>query len=586
MEKNKVIDPLFLDVAETLAATIQQTFQITTAADELAQEFSIPPQIELGHLAFPCFLLAKSAQKKPNEIATALVEPLKKHSLFCEVKSVGPYLNLYLQSEALGRLVLQPILSQSIFARPSLKIQPVMVEYSQPNTHKELHVGHMRNLCFGLSLVELLKYSGRPVIATTFPGDVGTHVAKCLWFLKYHNTSPTPESHQGVWLGKMYSAAHNKLEDERGTPQEEINRQQLTDILKQLEQKNGEFYELWKITRQWSIDLMKSVYHWAGVTFDHWYWESDVDSPSVEWVQKLYAEGRLQISEGAVGYDLESEKLGFCLLLKSDGNGLYATKDLELARRKFTQFNPSRCVVVVDMRQELHFKQVFAVFKKLGFVSEAERCFHLKYNFVELPDGAMSSRKGNIVPITDLIEQMKAHVKLNYLARYENEWTPQEIETTSDMVAQGAIKYGMNVMDMNKKIVFKMEDWLKLDGESGPYIQYTHARINSLLTKYPVEQSVIFSPELLKENIELELILKLAYFNRVVESCAQNLRTAPLCTYLYELAKVFNSFYHDCPIGKLEDKALRQARLLLSKSTQSVLSRGLSLLAIPAPQKM
>jgi arginyl-tRNA synthetase len=217
---------------------------------------------------------------------------------------------------------------------------------------------------------------------------------------------------------------------------------------------------------------------------------------------------------------------------------------------------------------------------------QAERCLHLKYNFVELPDGAMSSRKGNIVPITDLIEQMKAHVKSTYLSRYENDWAPQDIEETSDMVAQGAIKYGMNSMDMNKKIVFKMEDWLKLDGESGPYIQYTHARINSLLEKNPVDKSVAFKGEYFKEPIELELLLKLAQFNRIVESCAQNLRTAPLCTYVYELAKVFNSFYHDCPIGKLEDLEHRKARLELSRATKEVLAVGLGLLAIPAPQKM
>ena len=257
----------------------------------------------------------------------------------------------------------------------------------------------MRNLCFGYSLILLFKYCGNNVITATFPGDVGTHVAKCLWFLKYHNQEPIPETGKGEWLGRMYSLAKNKLEDEKGSPKEDKNREQLTEILKQIEQKEGEFFDLWKETREWSIELMNKVYDWAGVDFDQWYWESDVDSESVKLVKKLYEEGKLVEDQGAIGLNLEDEKLGFAMFLKSDGNGLYSTKDLELARRKFADFNPQENIVVVDMRQELHFKQVFTAFEKLG-LGDASKCKHLKYNFVELPDGAMSSRKGNIIPIT------------------------------------------------------------------------------------------------------------------------------------------------------------------------------------------
>ncbi|MBY0385535.1 arginine--tRNA ligase, partial [bacterium] len=393
-----------------------------------------------------------------------------------------------------------------------------------------------------------------------------------------------PQTGKGEWLGKMYSLAHNKLEDERGTPQEETNRQQLTAILKELEQKNGSFYDLWKETRQWSIELMQALYQWADVHFDVWYWESEVDSDSVQSALKLYDQGLLTKSEGAIGLDLEAEGLGFCLLVKTDGNGLYATKDVELARKKFATYNPSRSIYVVDMRQELHFKQVFAVLKKIGF-EQADLCYHLKYNFVELPDGAMSSRKGNIVPIMELIHKMREHVKQNYLERYKNEWSQDEVEKTADMVAHGAIKYGMNVMDPNKKIIFKMEEWLRLDGESGPYIQYSYARIQSLLNKITLsEKSPDFST--LETSIEKELILKLAQFNKTAENCAQNLKTSILCTYLYETAKLFNSFYHECPIGKLEDVKLQQARLALAKATGELLKKGLELLGIPAPQRM
>lgn len=578
------LDPLYKRTAEELKTLLDKK-GITLSIQQIAGDFSEPPNPDLGHLAFPCFKFAKQWGKKPNEIAAELATELKS-PLFTEAQGAGPYLNVFFSPETLGALVAEKVLSGELLNVPALKIEPVLIEYSQPNTHKELHVGHMRNLCLGNALVRILRYSGRPVVANTFPGDVGTHVAKCLWYLKYHNqTQPTP-GQEGEWLGRMYSTANNKLEDERGTPQEDANRQQLTEILKQLEQKSGEFYDLWKKTKPWSEALMKKLYDWADVKFDAWYWESDVDSASVALVKQLFKEGKLQESQGAIGVDLEAEKLGFCLLLKTDGNGLYATKDVELARRKFEQYNPSQSVYVVDMRQELHFKQVFAVLKHIGLGALAEKSFHLKYNFVELPDGAMSSRKGNIVPINTLIEQMHEHVKTNYLNRYKGEWSDEDIEKTADMVTQGAIKYGMNAMDPNKKIVFKMDEWLKLEGESGPFIQYSHARIQSLLEKVQVDTTGVVDFSKLTEKSELQLLVKLAQFNKVVESGAQNLKTAQLCAYLFDVSKLFNSFYHDCPIGKLEDQVLKKSRAALAKATGLVLKQGLALLGIPAPNKM
>lgn len=584
--QHNYLDPLYLSTAEQLKTILERKGMTDLTVQGLAKDFSEPPQSEMGHVAVPCFLMAKALKKKPIEIANELESELKRSPLFSNVKAVGPYLNLFFSAESLGQNVIEPALSGKLFQVPKLDIGPIMVEYSQPNTHKELHVGHMRNLCLGNALVRLLKYSGRPVVANTFPGDVGTHVAKCLWYMTNYkqNETPTP-GNEGEWLGRLYSEANNLLEEQRGTPKEETNRQELTAILKELEQKSGKYYELWKTTREWSITLMNEVYKWADVQFDEWYWESDVDAQSVAWAKKLFAEGKLQQSEGAIGLDLEAEKLGFCLLIKSDGNGLYATKDLELARRKFEKHKPSQNIYVVDMRQELHFKQVFAVFKHVGYVEEAAKCFHLKYNFVELPDGAMSSRKGNIVPIKDLIVQMNEHVTTNYLKRNEEE-LGADIPYIADQVTQGAIKYGMNAMDPNKKIVFKMDEWLKLDGESGPYIQYAHARIMSLLAKNQVSLEGPIAYDTLKEPSELALLVKLAQFNKVIESSAQNLRTAQLCAYLYDLAKLFNSFYHECPIGKVAYQDLKKSRTALAKATAQVLEKGLAILGIPAPNRM
>jgi arginyl-tRNA synthetase len=583
--KNTYLDPIYFKAADALFDGLIKMGSVDITVNTVADLMSTPPKLEMGHIAVPCFPFAKSLGKKPQEIAQALADHLKDNPLFSKIEVAGAYLNLFFSGKTYGELVVKNIVHGHLLKIPELWMPPVMVEYSQPNTHKELHVGHMRNLCMGNALVRVLRYSGRPVVSTTFPGDVGTHVAKCLWYMKRHNTEEAPALGKGEWLGRMYSKAHIKLEDEKGTDQEATNREELTAILKQLEQKQGEYYDLWQETRQWSIDLMKKIYKWADVEFDVWYWESEVDSPSVAWINSLYEKGQLEKSQGAVGMNLEDVKLGFCLLLKTDGNGLYATKDLELARRKFENYDPSQSIYVVDMRQELHFKQVFEVLKRIGF-EQASKCFHLKYNFVELPDGAMSSRKGNIVPITDLIHQMQDHVKSHYLSRYEGQWSQEDINTTADMVAQGAIKYGMNAMDPNKKIVFKMEEWLKLDGESGPYVQYAHARIQSLIEKNPEDLVSAIDYSLLEHSAELALMNKLSQFQRAIEASAQNLKTSLMCTYVYELAQLFNSFYHDCPIGKADSQELKRARLSLAKATAMVLKQGLGVLGIPAPQKM
>ena len=551
-----------------------------------------PPNPEMGHLAFGCFIFAKSLRKSPAVVAQELQKALGEIPGLQSVEAVGPYLNFKFNSEKLVQTVVQPILSQEFFKRALTSEAPkTMIEYSQPNTHKELHVGHMRNLCLGDSLIRILRrsYGDGKIISSTFPGDVGTHVAKCLWYIKKYVgldvlMQKRSDPLRGEWLGQMYSTANIKLEDEEKTPAFDKNKAELTEILKQLEAGRGEFYDLWKETREWSIELMQKVYKWADVQFDRWYWESDVDADSVKTIKKYFAEGKLQESQGAIGLDFTDENLGFCMLLKSDGTGLYATKDIELARRKFVDFKIEKSIYVVDVRQALHFKQVFRALEILGF-EQAKNCYHLQYNFVELPDGAMSSRKGNIISLMLLVDKMKAHVKSEYLSRYAGEWSETEVELTSDIVAKGAIKYGMLRQDTNKKIVFDMNEWLKLDGESGPFIQYSFARINSLLKKFgPVDLG--FNENLLSHPTEMKLMQHLMNFNNVVLSAAEHYKPATLCTYLYETAKKFNGFYHDCSIGSAENAELKSSRLALASATGAVLKNGLALLGIPVPERM
>lgn len=585
-------EPLRIRLTQPLRTALEK-MGLIVLLEEIYNALVEPPNSDMGHLAFGCFSFAKKLKKSPALVASDIKSVLESIEGVATIEVAGPYLNIKFDSKTLAVETVQKALTSKMFEIPLVEHAPrTMIEYSQPNTHKELHVGHMRNLCLGDALIRLLRrsFGTDKIISSTFPGDVGTHVAKCLWYIKNHLglevlIQKRSDPLRGEWLGLMYSTANLKLEDEEKIPElYEKNKAQLTEILKQLEVQSGEYFDLWKETREWSIELMNKVYKWAGVEFDRWYWESEVDADSVKTVKKYFAEGKLIESQGAIGLDFSAENLGFCLLLKSDGTGLYATKDIELARRKFEDFKIEKSIYVVDTRQALHFKQVFKTLEHLGF-EQAQNCHHLQYNFVELPDGAMSSRKGNIVPLLSLVDKMKAHVKTQYLVRYANEWSLDEVEDVADRVAKGAIKYGMLRQDTNKKIVFDMNEWLKLDGESGPFVQYSYARINSLLKKFR-QQGSEFNGALLTHSSEVKLMQHLMNFNSTILFSAENYKPAALCTYLYETAKKFNVFYHDCPIGNVEDKEMQKARLALSAATGLILQNGLSLLGIPVPERM
>ncbi|GAB4012305.1 MAG: arginine--tRNA ligase [Bdellovibrio sp.] len=578
-------------IAELIARSLHKLGHTgALSINQIYNSLSAPPDIKMGHVAFACFPLAKALKSAPPKIAQDISSQLEEDPMVAKAIVQGPYLNFFLNLETLGQVEIEDIISGDYFKRRlTLSNDKIMVEYSQPNTHKELHVGHMRNLCLGNALVRINRFVGFNTTAVTYPGDVGTHVAKCLWYYKNHYKGEIPTTNKGAWLGTLYSKAHIMLEDQIGSDKEEENRKQLTAILHQLEQKSGPFFDLWKETREWSIDLMKSVYRWADVEFDRWFWESEMDSPSLQYAKELHSQGKLIEDQGAIGMDLKDDGLGFCMLIKTDGTGLYATKDVLLAKRKFEEFGVSRSVYVVDNRQAHHFRQVFKVLEKLGF-EQAKNCFHLQYDVVELPDGAMSSRKGNIVPLMDLIDQMQKAIKENYLNKYltaaENPWTQEEVDETAKKIANGAIKYGMVRIDNNRKIVFDMNEWLKLEGETGPYLQYVYARISTMCQKLGFNKSIKVQWANLSTNPEIALMSKLYQFNDVALSCAEQWKTIHLCSYLFDLGKMYNHFYAECPVAKAETEELKTARLALSFATGEVIKKGLELLGIQVPDRM
>ena len=555
---------------------------------KIIEVFIIPPLPEQGDLSLPLFSWGKSSKTSPALLAKKLFEITSKELPHClkKIEAIGPYLNFFWNLSFVEKTLQQEIISKSYFQKKFFtQTLSTMVEYSQPNTHKELHVGHLRNVCLGQTLVELFKYCQIPTQTCTYPGDSGNHVAKCLWYLNKEKLT-APEKRKGAWLGSIYTKAHLLLESQRDTPQEEINRLELTAILKELHGEKGHFFDLWKKTREWSLEQMREVYSWMGVTFDHWFFESQVDKASLKLVDHYLEKGLFEMSEGAVGINLDTFKLGFCLLRKSDGNGLYATKDLELAIRKFKDFQVEQSIYIVDVRQSLHFKQVFKALELMG-QDFAKKSLHLSYEMVELPSGAMSSRNGNIVPLQDLIDQMEKMILEVHLEKYKNEWSADEIYDTCKKIANAAIKYGMLKIDSQKKITFDLKAWLKVDGNTGPYLLYTYARIESILKKFPLINNLL-TPQSYdyKEISEKNLLLKLWEFNDCVLDATLKYSPSILTNYLYQLCQDVNTFYAQCSIGQAGTEEIKNARLTLLQHFQKILKQGLHLCGIETVQRM
>lgn len=547
------------------------------------------PKPELGQLTFACFALAKSWQLPPAQLATLLQQTFNSQpatTLIAKCINTGPYLNITLHKNSVLALLLSKVKDKTYF-QPKFfdHYENIMVEYSQPNTHKEMHVGHMRNVCLGKAIADIYQYLGHQVTTCTYPGDMGTHVAKCLWYFKKNNLTP-PVHRKGAWLGTIYSKAHLELESKRGTEEEEKNRNELTFILKEMHSGQGEYFNLWKTTREWSLELMKDTYRWINVTFNYWFFESEVDQKSVALVHEYFKKGIFKQDQGAIGIDLSEDNLGFCLLLKSDGNGLYATKDIELARYKFENFKISKNIYVVDNRQSLHFKQVFKTLEKIGYHQLAKNSFHLAYEMVELPDGAMSSRKGNIIPIQMLTDQMEQTIKDQFLLKYKNEWPDEEIQQCSHLLANAAIKYGMLKIDPNKKIIFDLPEWLKIDGNSGPYLLYSYARVSAILQKANFNNAIQHSSFEFSENAETDLLMKMWLFNEAILESAEKNSPNILCNYLYELCQQLNTFYAQCSIMHATTDLSKQTRLHLLDVFQQILKHGLGILNIQVVQRM
>ena len=554
-----------------------------------------PPQDNMGDFALPCFRFAKALKLPPPKIAATLAETLAKDTSgwVAKTATVNAFCNIYINQNRMAASILPEILSGRAFHDPMAAANSrdrVMVEYSQPNTHKEFHVGHLRNVCLGSAIVKLFRYCGYHVTAANYFGDEGAHIAKCLWMMKKLGKQPAAGDEKGAWLGEIYVSATKTLDELKGDDLAAAEKD-ISAILAGIESKKGEWYDLWKATRQWSLEAFKAVYDWVGAEFDRDFFESEVSEESQTIVDEYLKKGIFKEDQGAVGCDLSDHKLGFMLARKRDGNTLYATKDLALARRKFDEFKIDRNIYVVASEQNHHFRQVFKTLELMGF-PQAGKCFHLSYGMVVLPDGKMSSRAGNTVPFMRLKDAMLKELHL-ILDKYQGDWSVDEINDTAKRLCVGALKYGMLQADPSREIVFAMKDWLSFEGNTGPYLMYSYARTMSIVRKAAeaghkpwTPQEASFHAFQLRHASESELLRFVYDFNTVVQEAAEQCRPSHLTTHLYYMCKAFNRFYSEVPILKSESEDLIRMRLTLIQTFALTLKQGLALVGITPPERM
>ncbi len=548
-----------------------------------------PKNEDHGDYALPCFRFAKAMKLAPVAVASDFQSTIsaKTNQVIANVQAVAGFLNLSIHPGVYTEQLLLPLSDGSYFDRlRTQNAERVMIEYSQPNTHKSFHVGHIRNVALGDALGRLYRFGGYQVTMANYLGDEGAHIAKCLWHIKDAKLS-LPSDNRAAWLDEQYRQGTKALDDAKNDPERKKTIEAaISLILRRIEQKSGEDYELWLKTRAWSIEDFEAIYSWFGAHFDHWFYESEVSDESQSIVDEYLAKGIFVEDDGAIGLDLKEDKLGFALLRKRDGNTLYLTKDLALARRKFNEFKIDRSIYVVASEQNLHFKQVFKTLEKMGF-PQAKRCFHLSYGMVTLPEGKMSTRTGNTVSFAQLKREILAELD-TIMAKYRGQWSDDEIESVKHNLAVGAIRFGMISSDPAKDIVFNLSDWLSFEGFSGPYLMYAFARTRSILAK---AEAMNLKPELKASDVfgsveEIALLRLINDFNNTIEQSIQTAKPSVLAHHLYSLCKAYNRFLAQHSVLHAEDQAERSSRLALVEIVSKVIWQGLALLGITPPDRM
>jgi arginyl-tRNA synthetase len=586
----------------------------TEAFQELFGFTSDPSQIEFqptrkpyeGDLTLVVFPFVRQTRKSPEETARMTGEYLTAHMNEVTGFNVAKgFLNFTISD----RYWLSQF--EEIFPAENYGIIPltsdselVMVEYSSPNTNKPLHLGHIRNNLLGFSLSKILQANGKQVVMTNIVNDRGIHICKSMHAWKQWGNGETPES-SGIkgdhLVGKYYVKFDEKYKEEirslmaAGMAQEEAayqapSMQAVREMLRKWEAHEPETISLWKMMNGWVYNGFDITYRNLGVSFDKIYYESETYLHGKEEVLRGVREGTFQqIDDGSVWADLTAEGLDRKVLLRSDGTSVYITQDIGTAQMRFMDYPIDRMIYVVGNEQNYHFQVLSVLLDKLGY-KWGKDLYHFSYGMVELPSGKMKSREGTVVDADDLIEDMTqvARKMGEELGKLEG-LSKEEADKTFRIIALGALKYFILRVDPRKNMMFNPEESIDFNGNTGPFIQYTHARICSVLRK--AAESGIFITGRFEDGIALndkekELIKTISQFPEVVKDAGQSCSPALIANYCYDLVKLFNQFYHDHSILNEPDLSRRDLRIALSLTMVNVLKNGMALLGIELPERM
>ncbi len=580
-------------IEQNLADVILNVYQLKDIKLEIQENKT---EFE-GDFTIVTFPLVKQLKKNPESIGVELGEALTEQTELLEsFNVVKGFLNVKVKNQFFVDNF-RSITNQ--FDTIEKKNSTVMIEYSSPNTNKPLHLGHIRNNLLGFSVAQILKEAGYDVIKTQIINDRGIHICKSMLAWEKFGQGETPDATH-IKGDKFVGNYYVKFDQEYKQQIAELVAQGMTEdqakkeapLMKEaqkmlLDWENGDekVRNLWNEMNAWVYKGFNETYKRLGVDFDQVQYESNTYILGKDLIQEGLDKGVLyQKEDGSVWCDLTDEGLDQKLLLRSDGTSVYMTQDLGTAVERFKQNDIQKLIYTVGNEQDYHFQVLFKILGKLGY-SWADQLYHLSYGMVELPNGKMKSREGTVVDADDLMQEMYtiAKSKAEELGKLEN-LTEEEKNANYENVGIGALKYFMLKVDPKKKMLFNPEESIDFNGNTGPFIQYTFARIQSLLTKANFEQKEIAEVEL--NQSEKELIMQLANYKIVVEKAAEVLSPALVANYVYDLVKTYNSFYQSNPIMNQEDENVKQFRLNISDLTAKTIKKSLYLLGIETVNRM
>ena len=545
--------------------------------EEIIALIEVPPNKEMGDYAFPCFKLAKVFRKSPNMIAADLAESIEAKGEISKVIPLGGYVNFFVNKSQLAESVIKDVLTKKEnYGHSDLgQDKAVVIDFSSPNIAKPFHIGHIRTTVIGNALYKIYDSQGYNVVRVNHLGDYGTQFGKLIVAFKLWGNKEAVEANPIPELLKLYIQFHE--EAEKKPEMEDEARAWFT----KLENGDEEAKALWQWFRDESLKEFARVYDLLDIEFDSYAGESFYSDKMDVVIEKIKEKGLLKQSQGTNVVDLEEYNMPPALITKNDGSTLYMTRDLAAAIYRKNTYDFEKCIYVVGSQQSLHFQQLFKVLELMGY-EWSKDLIHVPFGMVALEEGTMSTRKGRVVFLEDVLKQAVEKTKEIVLSKNPN---AKNVEQIAKQVGVGAVVFQELSNSRIKDYTFSWERTLSFEGETGPYVQYTHARCCAVLRKANEEVSTDINYELLSDGDAAEVLKVIGSFNKSIVSAMRRNEPHIVTRFVLDLAQAFNKFYHDNPI-LVEDEELRKARLALVAATRQTLENGLNILGMHAPERM